>query len=222
MAAHSNTLRVKICGITCAQDAEAAARAGADALGFVFHPPSSRYVGPEKAADIISALPPFILTVGVFVNLDKEEVERIAARSGIHVIQLHGSEPPQECQGFSRPVIKAFRVSPQEPFPNLLEYPVAGWLVDSGSPGNWGGTGIPFDWASLNGCLNGSPEMVRRRLVVAGGLTPENVVQAVRILKPYGVDVSSGVESEPGKKSEEKIKEFMHAVRKAGFTQDVA
>lgn len=222
MTARNMTVRVKICGITRVEDAHAAARAGADALGFVFHPPSPRYVAPEKAAATIRTLPPFMVAVGVFVNLDKEEVEQIAARSGIHAIQLHGDEPPEECAGFSRPVIKAFRFSREEPFPNLSEYRVAGLLVDSGSPRSWGGTGITFDWANLNAYLEGSPEKIRRRLVVAGGLNAQNVGHAVRILKPYAVDVSTGVESEPGKKSEEKIKEFMHAVRKAGFAQDVA
>ena len=222
MTARNMIVRVKVCGITRAKDAHTAVGAGVDALGFVFHPPSPRYVAPEKAAAIIGTLPPFVITVGVFVNLDKEEVERIAARSRIHAIQLHGDEPPEECEGFSRPVIKAFRSLCEEPLPDLSKYPVAGLLVDSGSPGSWGGTGVTFDWANLNGYLNGSAEKIRRRLVVAGGLNAQNVGQAVRILKPYAVDVSTGVESAPGKKSEEKIKEFIHAVRKAGFTQDVA
>jgi phosphoribosylanthranilate isomerase len=222
MVARNMTVRVKVCGITRAEDAHAAALSGADALGFVFHRPSPRYVAPEKAAAVIRTLPPFTMAVGIFVNLEKEEVEQIVARSGVHAIQLHGDEFPGECAGFSRPVIKAFRFSHEAPLPDLSEYRVAGLLVDSGSSGSWGGTGIPFDWENLNGYLNGCTENIRRRLVVAGGLNAQNVGHAVRILKPYAVDVSSGVESEPGKKSEEKIKEFMHAVRKAGFTQDVA
>jgi phosphoribosylanthranilate isomerase len=222
MEARNMTVRVKVCGITRAEDAHTATLSGADALGFVFHRPSPRYVAPEKAAAIIRTLPPFTMAVGIFVNLDKEEVERIVVRSGIHAIQLHGNELPEECTGFTRPVIKAFRFSYEAPLPDLSEYRVAGLLVDSGSYGSWGGTGIPFDWENFNGYLNGCTENIRHRLVVAGGLNAQNVGHAVRILRPYAVDVSSGVESEPGKKSEEKIKEFMHAVRKAGFTQDVA
>jgi len=222
MAPHRRAVRVKICGITSSKDAQAAVRAGVDALGFVFHPASPRYVAPEKAEAIISSLPPFIITVGVFVNLSKEEVEKIAARSRIHAIQLHGNERPKDCIGFGRPVIKAFRLSSDELFPDLSKYRVAGFLMDSGSAESWGGTGIPFDWERLSEYLSRSPDGFRNRLVVAGGLTPENVGYAVRILKPHAVDVSTGVESEPGKKSENMIKEFIHAVRTAGYTQDVA
>jgi len=222
MAPHSQAVRVKICGITSLKDAQAAVRAGVDALGFVFHSASPRYVAPEKAAAIISSLPPFVITVGVFVNLNREEVEKIAARSRIHAIQLHGNEPPKDCIGFDRPVIKAFRFSSEAIFPDLSKYRVAGFLMDSGSAERWGGTGIPFNWEQLSEYLSSSPDSVRNRLVVAGGLTSENVGYAVRILKPHAVDVSTGVESEPGKKSEKMIKEFIHAVRSAGFTQDVA
>jgi phosphoribosylanthranilate isomerase len=211
-----------VCGITNLDDAQVAAHAGVDALGFVFYKPSPRYVSPEQAALIISALPPFIIAVGVFVNLSREEVEKIAALSGIHTIQLHGAERPEDCVGFSRPVIKAFRFSREAHFPDLSKYRVSGLLVDSGSDGSWGGTGIPFDWEHLSGYLDGSPESVRSRLVVAGGLTAQNVGHAVRILKPQAVDVSTGVESKPGNKSEKLIKEFMHAVRNAGVTQDGA
>ncbi|MBI4964623.1 MAG: phosphoribosylanthranilate isomerase [Desulfomonile tiedjei] len=222
MAARSRTVRVKICGITSVRDAHAAVRAEVDALGFVFHRPSPRYVTPEQAAAIIKTLPPFIVTVGVFVNLDKEDVEEIAAKSGIHVIQLHGNEPPEDCVGAGRPVIKAFRFSCAGPFPDIARYQVSGLLMDSGSDGIWGGTGIPMDWKRLDEYLKGAPQGVRRRLVIAGGLSPDNVGRAIELLKPHAVDVSSGVESEPGIKNEEMIKEFIHAVRKAGFTQDVA
>lgn len=222
MAPPNAAVRVKVCGITNFEDAQVAAHAGVDALGFVFHKPSPRYVSPEKAALIIGALPPFIITVGIFVNLSKEEVERIAAMSGIHTIQLHGDESPEDCVRFSRPVIKAFRFSREAHFPDFSNYRVSGLLIDSGSGGSWGGTGIPFDWEHLGRYLHGSCESVRSRLVVAGGLTPQNVGHAVRILNPHAVDVSTGVESSPGKKSEKLIKEFMHAVRYTGFTQDVA
>jgi phosphoribosylanthranilate isomerase len=214
--------RVKVCGITRVEDALAAVRAGVDALGFVFHPSSPRYITPEKADGIIRALPPFVITVGIFVNLNREEVKKIAAKSGIQVIQLHGNEDPEQCMGYNRPVIKAFRFSASERLPEFVEYQVSGLLIDSASRGQWGGTGIPFDWELLSRCLGCLGENIRHRLVIAGGLDPQNVGEALRLVKPYAVDVSSGVESEPGKKNEKMIKEFMHAVVNAGFAQNVA
>ena len=215
-------VRVKVCGITRAEDALAAVRAGVDALGFVFHTSSPRYITPEQAEGIIRTLPPFVVTVGVFVNLNREAVKKIAARSGIQVIQLHGNEDPEQCVGYNLPVIKAFRFSASERLPEFEEYQVSGLLMDSASRGQWGGTGVPLDWERLSRCLDSSGENIQHRLVIAGGLDPQNVGEALRLVKPYAVDVSSGVESEPGKKSEKMIKEFMHAVVNAGFAQNVA
>lgn len=222
MAVPNHVVRVKICGITNANDALAAVRAGAHALGFVFHSPSPRFVTPEKAASIISSLPPFAVAVGVFVNRPREEVESIAVRSGIHVIQLHGNELPEDCIGYRRPVIKAFRVTREKPFPVFARYRVAGVLVDSGTGSAWGGTGIPVDWNYLADHLSTLGQTVRSRLVLAGGLNPENVEQAIRFVRPSAVDVSSGVEEEPGKKNEKLIKEFMNAVRNTGHGEAVA
>lgn len=206
-------IRVKICGITRAEDAGAAVTAGAHALGFVFHPSSPRYVSPEAAAAIIATLPPFVAAVGVFVNLPKRLVEDIAARSGITALQLHGDETPAECQGYRLPVIKGFRFQEQGFFPMLSRYSASGFLVDAGVPGKWGGTGVPFDWDLLGRQMDAAQETLRNRLILAGGLSPDNVSAAIREVKPFAVDVSSGVEDEPGIKNHAKMKEFIDAAR---------
>jgi phosphoribosylanthranilate isomerase len=208
-------IRVKICGITRQEDAKAAVDTGAHALGFVFHPGSARYISPENAGAIISTLPPFVATVGVFVNLPKTQVEDIVKRSGITLIQLHGNEPPNESVGYSRPVIKALRLQQQDPLPMLTDYTVAGFLVDTAIPGTWGGTGVPLDWEVLSRNLDEGPQTVRERLILAGGLAAENVGAAIRLVRPFAVDVSSGVEDKPGIKNHKKIKEFMDAVRQS-------
>ncbi|MGB6066733.1 MAG: phosphoribosylanthranilate isomerase [Desulfomonilaceae bacterium] len=205
-------IRVKICGITRLADAHAAINAGAHALGFVFHPPSRRFIIPEKAKAIISALPPFVSAVGVFVNLPVPEVRAIAGLCGLHAIQLHGNESPEECYAYDRPVIKAFRLDPLEQHPALSRYKVSAVLMDAGAAGEWGGTGVPLDWELLKQRLASEPEAVRRRIVLAGGLAPHNVQRAVNLVEPYAVDVSTGVEVEPGIKDHQKIKEFMNAV----------
>jgi phosphoribosylanthranilate isomerase len=208
-------IRVKICGITRQEDAKAAVDAGAHALGFVFYPPSPRYITPEDAATIISVLPPFVVAVGLFVNVPKGQVEDIAERCGINVIQLQGDEPPSESAGYSRPVIKALRFQQQMPLSLLTAYRVSGYLVDTAIPGKWGGTGVPLDWELLSRNLDEGPSGLRDRLVLAGGLNAENVGTAIRLVKPFAVDVSSGVEDKPGIKDHKKIKEFMDAVRQS-------
>ncbi len=213
MALEHRIIRVKICGITRRQDARAAVRAGAHALGFVFHPSSPRYVTPQKAASIISILPPFIVAVGVFVNLPKPEMEAVVAQSGIHAIQLHGEESPEDCRACGRPVIKAFRFGVDLPPPEFAAYPRAALLVDTAAAGKWGGSGVPLDWERLSAHLSSTPGSVRERLILAGGLNPDNVARAVDLVRPFAVDVSSGVETSPGKKSEKLIEEFIHAVR---------
>ncbi|MDQ7781553.1 MAG: phosphoribosylanthranilate isomerase [Desulfomonilaceae bacterium] len=209
-------IRIKICGITRKQDARAAVKAGAHALGFVFYPSSPRYIHPADAAEIIAGLPPFVSAVGVFVNRDRSGVHKDALQSGIHVIQLHGDETAEESMGYGRPVIKAFRFSPVGPLPDLLSFPSAGCLLDTGMPGRWGGTGVPSDWHRLRDLLDAGPDSVRSRLILAGGLRSDNVGRAIGLVRPYAVDVSSGVETAPGEKSEEMIKEFIHAVHNAG------
>jgi phosphoribosylanthranilate isomerase len=208
-----NTVRVKICGLTCKEDALAAVREGVHALGFVFHPSSPRYVTPQEAASIIRILPPFITVVGVFVNRPKSEVDAVAAQSGIHVIQLHGYESPEESASYNRPVIKAFRCSDDMLPPDLPSYRTSAVLVDGSSSGKWGGSGVALNWEQLSAQLDSTSKGIRERLILAGGLDPGNVARAVSLVRPAAVDVSSGVEESPGKKSEKLIKEFMYAVR---------
>jgi phosphoribosylanthranilate isomerase len=213
--AGNREIRIKICGITLEADARAAVDAGAHALGFVFHPQSPRYVSPEDAATIIATLPPFVAAVGVFVNLPRRLVEEVAARSGVTALQLHGDEPPTECEGHCLPVIKAFRFRQQDIVSALSAYSVGGFLVDTGVPGQWGGTGVPLDWELLGRQLDSAPKDLRNRLILAGGLNSDNVRAAIHAIRPFAVDVSSGVEDGPGIKNHTKIKEFIYAARTA-------
>jgi phosphoribosylanthranilate isomerase len=196
-------VRVKICGITNIEDALQAVAAGADALGFVFHPPSPRCVTVERAGAIIQELPPFIQTVGLFVNADLVLVNDTADRCGLDLIQLHGDEPPDYCDGVRRRVLKAFRVRDETSLEPVRGYQVAGFLLDAWSPEQYGGTGRTFNWEVAAEVQRYGP------LVLAGGLTPENVRQAVELVQPFAVDVSSGVEAAPGKKDPEKVREFI-------------
>jgi phosphoribosylanthranilate isomerase len=201
-------VKVKICGITSLEDALTAVEAGADALGFVFYPKSPRNIPPEQAGDIIRRLPPFVQTIGLFVNEDAAIVNATADQCGLDVIQLHGEEPPGYCDSIQRRVIKAFRVRDITTLDALVNYRVAGCLLDAWVPTAPGGTGQTFNWEI-------AAEAVKRgqRIVLAGGLTPGNVAEAVRRVKPYAVDVSSGVESSPGCKDADKIRKFIDQAR---------
>jgi phosphoribosylanthranilate isomerase len=196
--------KVKICGITNRADALTAAELGADALGFVFYPKSPRYIEPERAREIISRLGPFVIPVGVFVNEERKKIKEIIAVSGIEAVQLHGEESPFYCASFRNvKVIKAFRVSDEFDPERLSHYAVDACLLDAYSKTAYGGTGETFSW-----------EMARRakaygRIILAGGLTPENVARAIREVGPYAVDVSSGVECSPGVKDREKMRAFL-------------
>lgn len=201
--------RVKICGITTAEDAAAAARAGADALGFVFVPGTPRYLPAEVAAEIIGGLPPFVTPVGVFLDQPAEEILTTVSRCGLRVVQLHGGEPPELCRMIPVPVIKAFRIRGPEDLAPLAWYPARAFLLDAYVEGKPGGTGTAFPWKLAIGATSRAP------IVLAGGLTPENVAEAVRRVRPYGVDVSSGVESAPGRKDHRKMEEFIAHVRSA-------
>jgi len=202
-------IRIKICGITNLDDAMAAAELGADALGFNFYPESPRFIAPETAAEIIYQLPPFILTVGIFVNEPEEKVREIHERTGIQVFQFHGDESPEFCERFERRVIKVFRVKDKESLHSIMHYKASAFLLDSHKDGLLGGTGVPFDWDLAKDAARS------RRVILAGGLTPENVGEAIRRVKPYGVDVAGGVEKEKGIKDHGKIKKFIAEVRKA-------
>ncbi len=199
--------RVKICGITNLEDALVAVEAGADALGFVFFQGSSRYISPEHAAAIICYLPPLVQTVGLFVNEKSAIVNAIADQCGVDIVQLHGEESPEYCQAITRRVIKAFRVKDAASLDTMSDYRVAGWLLDAWSPAAHGGTGTTFNWDIA------AHAAASRPIILAGGLTPENVAEAVVTVRPYAVDVSSGVESEPRKKSDGLINQFISAIR---------
>ena len=196
-------VRVKICGITTADDALAAVEAGADALGFVFFDKSPRNVSPENARRIIEALPPFVQTVGLFVNETAENVNSIAAECGIDTVQLHGDETPEQARQIRRRVMKAFRVRDLSSLDGLERYEVSAYLLDAYAPHLYGGTGLTFNWEIAHRAKEFG------RVILAGGLTPENVAQAVAQVRPYGVDVSGGVEKSPGRKDPEKVRKFI-------------
>jgi phosphoribosylanthranilate isomerase len=199
---------VKICGITSAADALAAVEAGADALGFVFYERSPRQVSVATAKDIVRQIPPFIVKVGVFVNADEELVYRAIADCGLNLLQFHGDESPEYCVQFGLMSMKAFRIRDAESLSRLPAYKTDAFLLDAYAPDKLGGTGATFNWdLALEAKKIGKP------IFLAGGLTPENVGEAVRKVQPYAVDVSSGVESAPGKKEHLKVKAFIQAAK---------
>lgn len=183
-------VRVKICGITRPEDAQAAVAAGADALGFVLYPPSPRHIAPEAAAAIIRALPPFVTPVALFVDPAVEEVRALLALAPNVLLQFHGDESDAFCAQFGRPWIKALAVQPGvDMAAAIAAHPgAAGLLLDAWHPDLRGGTGASFDWTTF-------PREAGKPLVLAGGLTPDNVAAAVRLTRPYAVDVSGGVEA---------------------------
>jgi phosphoribosylanthranilate isomerase len=202
-------MRVKVCGITSYEDAVMALDQGVDALGFNFFPRSPRYISPLGARTIIQRLPPFVNSVGLFVNVPgQDEVFEIARAAGIQVLQLHGDESPEYCGRLSGwPLIKAVRIGKNRIEENLKAYPVQAFLLDSKDDILFGGTGKAFDWER-------ALEVKKiRPVILAGGLRPDNVGEAIRAVMPYAVDVCSGVESMPGKKNRKKMEEFMNEVR---------
>jgi phosphoribosylanthranilate isomerase len=209
----SKRVLVKICGITSAEDARLAAAAGADAVGFVFWPGSPRRVTVEQAAEAARALPPFVLRVGVFVDAPREKMQRTADAVGLDLLQLHGQEPPESLAGLGRRALKAVRVGSGFRLEEALRYEgyAAGLLVDtrlSGETALPGGTGVPFDWSLVKG--------LRERasfLMLAGGLGPDNVAEAIAAVRPDAVDVSSRVETLPGRKDAARVRAFVDAVR---------
>ncbi len=203
------SVRVKICGITRLEDALAAAELGADALGFNFWPGSKRHVDPELAQAIVGRLPPFVTPVGVFVNQEPTEVLHLCALSRVTVVQLHGDEEPRDCAGHVMPVIKAFRLSgPADLVPIPRYHRAAAVLLDAPGEG-YGGSGQTFDWALARQATGGKP------ILLAGGLTPDNVAAAVRAVRPWAVDVASGVESAPGIKDHDKLARFIRAAKES-------
>ena len=203
-----SAVRVKICGVTRLEDALLATRLGADALGFNFWPRSRRYLAPEAARAIVDRLPPFVTTVGVFVDQPPSEVLEAAARSGVEVLQLHGDESPEEVAAYPRPTVKALRLEGPVDLDLLARYRVRAFLLDAPSAG-FGGSGVTCDWALARAAAERVP------VILAGGLTPQNLAQAIRAVRPYGVDVASGVESSPGVKDPEKLRRFVLAAKEA-------
>ncbi len=202
--------RIKICGLTRARDVRAAVAAGADAIGLVFYPPSPRYVAPRRALEVVRDIPPFITVVGVFCDADKAAVREAIDTVPLDLLQFHGSESAEYCRGWPQPYLKgiAMRDNVDVRVEAARFADARGILVDSAVAGAAGGTGATFDWRRL-------ADICDVPLVLAGGLTVENVATAIRTVRPYGVDVSSGVESEKGIKDQRKIERFVCAVRSA-------
>jgi phosphoribosylanthranilate isomerase len=202
------TVKVKICGVCTVEDARAAAAAGADFLGLNFHPESARYVDPARARELAAAVPGMAL-VGVFVDAPRERVEEIAATVGLAAVQFHGDEDVAYCRDWPWRTIKALRARPGVDLIGLAAgYPTDYLLLDSFAPGRAGGTGVALDPASATG-------LPAARLFVAGGLRPETVAEVVRALRPYAVDVASGVEERPGRKDHGKIEDFIRRAKAA-------
>ncbi len=203
-------VRSKICGITRIEDALAAVEAGADAIGLVFYGKSPRAVSIEQAAAILQALPPFVTSVGLFVDMPHEELQQLLQRLPLDLLQFHGDESPADCEGHGRPYIKALRVRPGEDVSAAMA-PYAGArgiLLDTFVEGVPGGTGASFDWSLV-------PENAAKPIILAGGLDAGNVATAIRQVRPYAVDVSGGVEAGKGIKDAGKIRAFVRAVRDA-------
>ena len=198
--------RVKVCGITNLKDALFCLAAGADALGFIFYEMSKRYAEPRRAAEIIKNLPHGVTTVGVFVNAPRESIERTLAVTGITTIQMSGDESPADCIGYPVDVWKSFRIREKLDIDAIRSYQVAKLMLDGASDGKYGGSGELPDFSV-------AIEMQRiRPLYLAGGLNPDNVLEAIRAVAPYGIDVNSGVELSPGKKDHEKVHALFEAL----------
>jgi len=200
--------RVKICGITREQDAVTVVRAGADALGLVFYPQSPRHVSVEQARGIAAAVTPFVTITGLFVNAQADLVREVLAQVPLGLLQFHGQETNEQCNRFGLPFIKSIPMQAETDLSSLLsDYPdAAGFLLDAWQPEIHGGGGVAFDWRQI-------PDDIRVPIILAGGLTPRNVAGAIRLVNPYAVDVSTGVELDKGIKSSEKIEAFMREVR---------
>jgi phosphoribosylanthranilate isomerase len=202
------SVTVKICGITSQADARAAAEAEADAIGLMFYKESPRYVTIEQAKGICEVLPAHIMRVGVFVNADEALINRALSECLLNILQFHGDETPEDCAQYPVMTLKAFRVQGPETLEQMKDYSTAGFLLDAYTREARGGTGEKFNWD-----LAVQAQQLRKPVFLAGGLTPDNVAEAVRKVEPFGVDVSSGVESEPGIKDPKKLVAFIKAAK---------
>jgi len=205
------SIYVKICGITNLDDALDAIKYGADAVGFIFHKESPRYISPEDASLIVQKLPKHITKIGVFVDSSRREIEAVLRTSSLSAIQLHGDQHPEDCTGYDVAVIKAFHVGENFDLTQLGLFEVQAILLDTLRPGKPGGTGETFDWnVAVQAKQYG-------KLLLSGGLTAKNIEDAIRFVRPYGVDVSSGVEKSPGKKDPVKVREFIIKAKTTTF-----
>ena len=202
------SVRIKICGITRLEDAKVAANLGVDAIGFIFFRKSPRYIEPEDACRIIRQLPPFISRVGVFVDETIESISSIAQMANIDTIQLHGSQSPEFCSSLPLPVIKAFSIKGDSDIFSLTEYQTAGLLLDTWHEKMHGGTGVPFDWAIAR---RASDQF--KHVILAGGLGPSNLEEALDAVHPFGVDINSGVEIMPGVKNPHKMRDAVRIIK---------
>ncbi|HXU88914.1 MAG TPA: phosphoribosylanthranilate isomerase [Methylomirabilota bacterium] len=220
--------RVKVCGITSLDDARMAVQAGADALGFIFVENTPRFVTPEQVAPIVRRLPPFVTPVGVFWDHPAGHVKAVIEACGLRVVQFHGDEKPEDCQGYSVPVIKAIKLPPATTIDGLPEYRVterfgaflyrkvvAAYLLDSQARWSEGEGREPLEWRGIRMIRDMQPRDSLVPIVLSGGLTPENVAIAVDIVQPFAVDVNSGVEARPGKKDAVKLRRFIEAAKRA-------
>lgn len=216
----NTSCKIKICGITRLVDLQSAVNAGVDALGFVFYAPSPRYVSPQAAATLLQAMPPFVMSVGLFVNVSVDELKAVIAQAPVQLLQFHGDETPEQCHllasAVNRPFIRAFRVKPDSTAKDLLEYESSyraasplfqGLLLDTFVE-HFGGSGKVFDWSLI-------PKELAPRVVLSGGLSVQNATDAVRAVRPFALDISSGVEQAKGIKDEAKVTAFINAVRLA-------
>lgn len=200
-------VKVKICGMTNLKDVKVAVDGGVDAVGFIFYKKSPRSVTMQAVREIVLELPPFVDSVGVFVNETAEQINKIADHCKLDRVQLHGDESPAFCKKIRRRVIKVIRVKDIQSLKKLSDYPVSSFLLDTFSEDQYGGTGKVFDWNLAYSAKKYGP------IILAGGLTPNNVRQAIQRIQPYGVDVCSGVESQPGIKDHKKMQAFLKNVK---------
>jgi phosphoribosylanthranilate isomerase len=205
------SIRVKICGITNVEDARLAVEAGADLIGLNFYPPSPRCVSEQTARAICALIPPTVWRVGIFVNAQRDHVAALAEQLGLHAVQFHGDETAADCRGWQQKTIKAVRVGSEPLSSDWHAHPADYLLLDTYRPGRYGGTGARFAWQRLAEL----PEDQRQRLILAGGLKPENVVAAIRTVRPWAVDVASGVERAPGQKDPDKLRAFIQYAKTA-------
>lgn len=203
-------VKVKICGITTLEDAVFSIEGGCDALGFIFYKKSPRYITPEKAGDIIRQLPPHILKIGIFVNAREKDVKHIARMCGLDMLQFHGRETPEFCDRFSDyKIIKAFRIKDKVDYRNICKYKCMAFLFDTLMPEKIGETKKPFNWNLISHISK-----IRRPIFLSGGLHAKNVKDAIGVIQPDWVDVSSSVEISPGRKDHKKVKEFIETAKK--------